>query len=198
MPVNEFAGDDSWGYNPAFFYAVESAYGGPESLKRLVDVCHEHGIAVLVDVVFNHAGTSDNALWSVARDSFFKGDTAWGALINFAHPQAGHFFEQNLRFLIKHYHVDGFRFDHTWTIRYSDRVGRVRNEARQSRRMEVSAQDATCRPRREHRVVSLSRSTCRTNGISRIRRPDGQPVVRRFPRPARRCVSRAVRNAPPR
>ena len=123
MPVNEFAGDDSWGYNPAFFYAVESAYGGPESLKRFSDVCHEHGIAVLVDVVFNHAGTSDNALWAVARDSFFKGDTAWGALINFGHAQVVHFFEQNLRFLIEHYHVDGFRFDHTWTIRYSDRVG---------------------------------------------------------------------------
>jgi len=123
MPVNEFAGDDSWGYNPAFFYAVESAYGGPEALKRFVDACHEHGIAVLLDVVFNHAGTSDNALWSLARDSFFKGDTAWGALINFAHPQVGHFFEQNLRFLARHYRVDGFRLDHTWTIRYSDQVG---------------------------------------------------------------------------
>ena len=123
MPVNEFAGDDSWGYNPAFFYAVESAYGGPDALKRLVDTCHERGIAVLLDVVFNHAGTSDNPLWSLGRDSFFKGDTTWGALVNFAHPQVGHFFEQNLRYLIRHYRVDGFRLDHTWTIRYSDRVG---------------------------------------------------------------------------
>lgn len=123
MPVNEFSGDDSWGYNPAFFYAVESAYGGPDALKRFVDTCHAHGIAVLLDVVFNHAGASDNALWAIARDSFFKGDTKWGALINFAHPQVGHFFEQNLRYLVRHYHVDGFRLDHTWTIRYSDRVG---------------------------------------------------------------------------
>lgn len=123
MPVNEFSGDDSWGYNPAFFYAVESAYGGPDALKRFVDTCHAHGIAVLLDVVFNHAGASDNALWAMARDSFFKGDTKWGALINFAHPQVGHFFEQNLRYLARHYHVDGFRLDHTWTIRYSDRVG---------------------------------------------------------------------------
>lgn len=122
MPVNEFAGDDSWGYNPAFFYAVEAAYGGPEALKRFVDTCHAHGVAVILDVVFNHAGTSDNALWAVARDSYFAGDTSWGAMINFAHPQARHFFEQNVAALLRHYRVDGIRFDHTWTIRYSDRA----------------------------------------------------------------------------
>jgi 1,4-alpha-glucan branching enzyme len=116
MPVNEFAGDCSWGYGPSFYYAIESAYGGPDDLKYLVDTCHKNGLAVLLDVVFNHAGTSDNILWSVARNSFFDGDTKWGAMINFDHPQAIHFFEQNLVYLRKQYHVDGFRFDHTWTI----------------------------------------------------------------------------------
>jgi 1,4-alpha-glucan branching enzyme len=119
MPVNEFAGDNSWGYGPAFYYAVEAAYGGPDDLKYLVDTCHRHGLAVLLDVVFNHAGTADNVLWGVARDSFFDGDTSWGAMINFDHPQVIHFFEQNLLHLRREYRVDGFRLDHTHTIVHS-------------------------------------------------------------------------------
>ncbi len=119
MPVNEFAGDDSWGYGPAFYYAVEAAYGGPDDLKHFVDTCHGHGLAVLLDVVFNHAGTSDNVLWTIARESFFDGDTSWGAMINFDHPQVIHFFEQNLIHLRREFHVDGFRLDHTHTIVHS-------------------------------------------------------------------------------
>ncbi|HEY3497890.1 MAG TPA: alpha-amylase family glycosyl hydrolase, partial [Polyangiaceae bacterium] len=118
MPTCEFAGDLGWGYNPSFFYSVESAYGGPDALKRLVDACHESGRAVLLDVVFNHAGTSDNALWSVASESYFDGDTEWGAMINFDHPQVIHFFEQNLRHFMNDYRIDGFRFDFTRVIRY--------------------------------------------------------------------------------
>lgn len=127
MPVNEFTGDHSWGYGPAFFYAVESSYcgdkAGPDDLKHLVDTCHKHGMAVLLDVVFNHAGTSDNVLWSIAPESFFDGDTTWGAMINFDHPQAIHFFEQNLRYLRREYRVDGFRLDHTHTIVHSAQPG---------------------------------------------------------------------------
>lgn len=118
MPISEFAGDRGWGYNPSFFYAVESSYGGPEALKRLVDACHLRGVAVLLDVVFNHAGTSDNVLWSVARESFFDGDTEWGAMVNFDHPQVCHFFEQNLLHFMRSYRIDGFRFDFTRVIRY--------------------------------------------------------------------------------
>jgi 1,4-alpha-glucan branching enzyme len=126
MPVNEFAGDNSWGYGPAFYYAVEAAYGGPDDLKHLVDTCHSHGLAVLLDVVFNHAGTSDNVLWSIAQESFFDGDTSWGAMINFDHPQVIHFFEQNLVHLRRAYRVDGFRLDHTHTIVHShQRSGHV-------------------------------------------------------------------------
>lgn len=118
MPVCEFAGDHGWGYNPSFFFAVESAYGGPESLKAFVDAAHERGLAVLIDVVFNHAGASDNVLWSVASESYFDGDTEWGPMINFDHPQVGHFFEQNLLHFMQHYRVDGFRFDFTRIIRH--------------------------------------------------------------------------------
>ncbi|MCW5211057.1 hypothetical protein VU03_04985, partial [Desulfobulbus sp. N3] len=120
MPTCEFAGDHGWGYNPSFFYSVESAYGGPDALKRLVDTCHQQGKAVLMDLVFNHAGASDNVLWSVAGQSFFDGDTAWGAMINFDHPQVIHFFEQNLVHFMENYRVDGFRFDFTRVIRFGD------------------------------------------------------------------------------
>lgn len=63
MPVAEFAGDISWGYNPAHIFAVESAYGGPDGLKQLVKQAHEYGIAVILDVVYNHFGPSDLDLW---------------------------------------------------------------------------------------------------------------------------------------
>ena len=83
-----------------------------------MDAAHERGLAVLLDVVFNHAGASDNVLWSVANESFFDGDTEWGAMINFDHPQVAHFFEQNLVHFMKRYRVDGFRFDFTRVIRF--------------------------------------------------------------------------------
>jgi 1,4-alpha-glucan branching enzyme len=119
LPVNEVPSAQGWGYDPAFFYAVECGYGGPDGLKELVDVAHQHGMAVIVDVVFNHAGTADNILWAVARDSFFDGDTRWGAMINFDHPQCVHFFAQNLVYLAREFHLDGFRLDHTHTIIHS-------------------------------------------------------------------------------
>ena len=195
MPVNEFSGDDSWGYNPAFFYAVESAYGGPDALKRFVDTCHAHGIAVLLDVVFNHAGASDNALWAIARDSFFKGDTKWGALINFAHPQVGHFFEQNLRYLVRHYHVDGFRLDSHVDHSLQRQGRRLRDPAGERRRMGVHAQAATGRARRERSRRPAGGAPAERVGPDQLRRTDGQPVVRRLPRPARGRLSRPARDA---
>ncbi len=123
LPVNEVGSTNSWGYDPAFFFAVEEDYGGPDALKTLVDTCHRHGIAVIVDVVFNHTGHQDNVLWRTARESFFDGDTAWGAMINFDHPQSVHFFQQNLVYLAREFHIDGFRLDHTHTIRYAHHTG---------------------------------------------------------------------------
>ncbi len=119
LPVNEVGTHNGWGYDPAFFYAIERSYGGPDALKELVNTCHQHGLAVLLDVVFNHAGNIDNILWNTARKSFFDGDTGWGAMINFDHPQCFHFFAQNLVYLAREFHIDGFRLDHTYTILHS-------------------------------------------------------------------------------
>jgi 1,4-alpha-glucan branching enzyme len=124
LPQNEVGTQNGWGYDPAFFYAIERSYGGPDGLKELVNACHKQGLAVLVDVVFNHAGSIDNILWSTARASFFEGDTEWGAMINFDHPQCLHFFAQNLVYLAREFHIDGFRLDHTHTILHSHEQGR--------------------------------------------------------------------------
>lgn len=121
LPVNEFAGDHSWGYNPSFFYAIESAYGSPDDLKRLVNTAHCNGVAVILDLVYNHGGTGDNILWEIAQNhlqsgTYYDGDTRWGAMVNFDNDIARHFFVQNIAFLAREYHIDGFRFDFTRPI----------------------------------------------------------------------------------
>jgi len=121
LPVNEFPGDFSWGYNPSFFYAVESSYGTPDDLKRLVDTAHQNGIAVILDLVFNHGGSGDNILWEIAqedisRGTYYDGDTVWGPMVNFDNDVARHFFVQNVLYLAREYHIDGFRFDFTRPI----------------------------------------------------------------------------------
>ncbi|MER2490384.1 carbohydrate-binding module family 20 domain-containing protein [Catenovulum sediminis] len=116
LPVNEFAGDLSWGYNPSFFYAVESSYGGPDQLKKLVDTAHQNGIAVILDLEFNHVASGDNILWTVDNTTYMDGDTVWGPLYNFNDPVAKHFLIQNVLYLAQEFKIDGFRFDHTNTI----------------------------------------------------------------------------------
>ena len=72
MPPFEFAGDISWGYNPSHLFAIESGYGGPDAFKRFIRDAHAHGIAVIVDVVYNHLGPSDLDLWRF--DGWSEGD----------------------------------------------------------------------------------------------------------------------------
>ena len=77
MPPFEFAGDISWGYNPAHLFAIESGYGGPDAFKRFIRDAHAHGIAVIVDVVYNHLGPSDLDLWRF--DGWARGRLAAGS-----------------------------------------------------------------------------------------------------------------------
>jgi len=63
MPADEFPGNVSWGYNPAYIFAIEEAYGGPNGFRRLVDAAHARGMAVIFDVVYNHLGPNDLDLW---------------------------------------------------------------------------------------------------------------------------------------
>jgi 1,4-alpha-glucan branching enzyme len=132
LPINEFQGDNSWGYNGVYLYAVESSYGHPDDLKELVDTAHQNGIAVILDVVYNHIGTADSPLSAIDHETYFSGDTEFGAMFNFGNEVTRHFLIQNLLFLAREYHIDGFRFDlshllhkgNTWTyhVKFPGRV----------------------------------------------------------------------------
>jgi 1,4-alpha-glucan branching enzyme len=119
MPLHEFPGDASWGYNPAFYYAIESSYGGPHALKEFVDACHQNGLAVILDLVLNHSG-NDTPLWNLARETYFDGDTKWGALVNFDDPICQHYFARCVAYLVEEFRIDGIRLDHTRTILHGD------------------------------------------------------------------------------
>jgi 1,4-alpha-glucan branching enzyme len=123
LPVHEFAMDRSWGYNPASFFAPESSYGSPFNLAHFVDDAHRHGLAVIFDVVYNHAGPGDNALWGFDgydRDGgiYFEGgqNTDWGRGPAWWKRDVQDFFYQNARMFLEEYHADGLRFDVTTQI----------------------------------------------------------------------------------
>ena len=130
MPVNEFAGDRSWGYNPADVFAIESALGGPDAFKRFVKACHQRGIAVLVDVVHNHYGPSDLPTWQFDGWSqngkggiYFYNDerssTMWGETRpDYGRTEVRDFIKDQIRMFLDEYHVDGFRWDSVFNIIY--------------------------------------------------------------------------------
>lgn len=132
MPLMEFAGDYSWGYNPAHVFAVEHTYGGPDALKTFVREAHRHGIAVLVDVVYNHFGPSDLSLWQFdgwSEDGkggiYFYNDersnTPWGdTRPDYGRPEVRAFILDNARMWLRDYHADGLRLDMTPYMRHVD------------------------------------------------------------------------------
>lgn len=116
-PINEFPGDLSAGYNPASQFAPERAYGAPNDLKRLVDALHAEGIAVLLDIVWNHHSITDNLLWNfdgtqVYFDDPFV-DTPWGAQYDFDRPEVRDHLMESAHSWLGEYHFDGFRMDAT-------------------------------------------------------------------------------------
>lgn len=132
MPVAEFAGDYSWGYNPAHIFAVESIYGGPDSFKMFVRETHKLGLAVILDVVYNHFGPSDLDLWQFdgwqeneKGGIYFYNDqraeTPWGSTRpDYGRQEVRRFIEDNARMWLEEYHVDGLRYDSTLFIRTID------------------------------------------------------------------------------
>lgn len=126
MPVQEFDGNDSWGYNPCFFFALDKAYGTPRMYKKFIDACHQAGIAVLFDVVYNHATGScplAKLYWDAANNKtasnnpYFNVDAPhpYSVFHDFNHesPLVRKFIKRNLQYLLTEYHIDGFRFDLT-------------------------------------------------------------------------------------
>jgi maltooligosyltrehalose trehalohydrolase len=114
MPVAAFPGDRNWGYDGAYLYAPHAAYGGPVVLKRLVDACHREGLAVVLDVVYNHLGPEGNYLGEYAPYFTDRYRTPWGAAINFDGPHSDdvrRFFIDNALYWLTEYHVDALRLD---------------------------------------------------------------------------------------
>lgn len=116
LPIAQFPGDRNWGYDGAAPYAVQNSYGGPEGLKRLVDACHQQGIAVILDVVYNHLGPEGNYLSDFGPYFTERYHTGWGAAINFDGPQSDEvrrFFISNALYWITEFHIDALRLDAT-------------------------------------------------------------------------------------
>ena len=126
MPIQEFDGNDSWGYNPCFFFAPDKAYGTEQAYKTFIDECHKRGIAVILDVVFNHAtGQHPYAkMWwdggankTASNNPFFNVDAPhnWSVFHDFNHTYnyTVEYIDDVLEFWMDEYNVDGFRFDLT-------------------------------------------------------------------------------------
>ena len=114
MPVAQFPGERNWGYDGVYPYAVQNSYGGPDGLKKFVNACHEKGIAVFLDVVFNHLGPEGNYLSAYGPYFTKKYATPWGDAVNFDGEWSDgvrEYFAGNALYWFKHFHMDGLRLD---------------------------------------------------------------------------------------
>lgn len=129
MPIAEFAGDLSWGYNPAHIFSVETAYGGPDGFKRFVKAAHALGIAVILDVVYNHFGPSDLDLWrfdgwsenekgGIYFYNDWRSNTPWGdTRPDYGRGEVRAFIHDNAMMWLGEFRCDGLRYDMTLYMR---------------------------------------------------------------------------------
>src|SRR5947209_666324 len=115
MPIAECPGRRNWGYDGVQWFAPTARYGRPEELKALIDACHARGIAILLDVVYNHFGPEGNYLHAIAPDFFTeRHHTPWGAAINYDAPRSRPVRDcvlHNALYWLKEFHLDGLRLD---------------------------------------------------------------------------------------
>jgi len=114
MPVAQFPGSRNWGYYGVYLFAVQDSYGGIAGLKELVNACHLQGIAVILDVVFNHLGPEGNYLWAFGPYFTDKYHTPWGKAVNFDDAWCDgprRFFIENTLMWFRDFHIDGLRLD---------------------------------------------------------------------------------------
>jgi len=130
MPSAEFPGDRSWGYNPAHQFAIERDYGGPKAFRRFIKAAHERGIAVILDVVYNHLGPTDIDLWQFDGWSDFghrggiyvyddnRAHTPWGhTRPDYGRGEVRQYLRDNALFWLEEFQLDGLRLDATSYIR---------------------------------------------------------------------------------
>lgn len=114
MPVAQFSGDRNWGYDGVYPYAVQNSYGRPEDFKQLIDAAHQQGIAVILDVVYNHFGPEGNYIAHHAPYFTQTYQTPWGSALNFDDAYSDgvrNYFIENALYWLENYHIDGLRLD---------------------------------------------------------------------------------------
>ncbi|MCC5637231.1 alpha amylase C-terminal domain-containing protein [Nostoc sp. CHAB 5844] len=143
LPVKEYPGDYSWGYNPRYFFATESSYGSTDELKQLIDECHSRGIRVIMDGIYNHSESS-SPLTQIDHDYWYHHaprdpDNSWGPEFNYelydenleTFP-ARKFVGDTVRFWIEQYHIDGIRYDAARQIANYDFMHWIVQEAKKT------------------------------------------------------------------
>ncbi len=123
MPIADFPGARNWGYDGVALYAPSRAYGHPDDLRALVDAAHVRGLAVILDMVYNHMGPDGNYL-GVYHSGYFNPEhqTPWGAGLHFEAEAVREFFAENATYWMREFHIDGFRLDATHAIQdFSER-----------------------------------------------------------------------------
>ena len=146
MPVKEYPGDHSWGYNPRYFFATESSYGTTEGLKHLIDECHGKGIRIIMDGIYNHS-EAESPLTQIDHDYWYHHsprdpENNWGPEFNYefydekleTYP-ARRFIGDSVRFWIQEYHIDGIRYDAARQIANYDFMHWVVQEAKKTASM---------------------------------------------------------------
>jgi len=114
MPVAQFSGTRNWGYDGVFPFAVQNSYGGPPGLQQFINSCHREGLAVVLDVVYNHLGPEGNFLGEFGPYFTDRYNTPWGQAINFDGPHSDHvvrYFLENALYWLEQFHVDALRLD---------------------------------------------------------------------------------------
>jgi maltooligosyltrehalose trehalohydrolase len=120
MPVGQFPGNRNWGYDGVYPFAVHESYGGPEELQRLVNTCHQKGIAVILDVIYNHIGPEGNYLPQFAPYFTEKYKTPWGKALNFDDAYCDgvrEYFIENALMWFRDFHIDALRMDAVHAIK---------------------------------------------------------------------------------
>jgi maltooligosyltrehalose trehalohydrolase len=163
MPVNEFPGIRGWGYDGVNLFAPYHHYGTPSDLRAFVDRAHALGLAVILDVVYNHFGPAGNSLYTYAPE--FKANTSneWGDALDFSHRGVRELFVTNARYWIDEYHFDGLRIDATQAmLDRTDRhivreIGEAARAAAGARRIFLVGENE---PQDTHMIASLDEGGC--------------------------------------
>ena len=119
MPTSEVPMKKGLGYEPCTFMAVEQDFGTPDEFREMINEAHKHGLAVIIDQVFNHTSNDFNPLWNLIDDGsgpggfYFEGETMWGNKVATGKEEVDNMLVDSCKLFIREYHVDGFRFDAT-------------------------------------------------------------------------------------